>query len=109
MTHLEQQKAKYTPQIVDILAYQAVITAQGSAYTGEKDWALNKILALIEATHKSAIEECVRVAESRRPDYPMGKHAGKSFCPQCEDLGAYNALTDLITTLRAQVSEGDKK
>lgn len=35
-----------TGKIVNILAYQAVITAQGESYTGEKDWALNKLTQL---------------------------------------------------------------
>lgn len=43
----EQELAENIADILNILAYQAVITSQGTNYTGEKDWALNKILNLI--------------------------------------------------------------
>lgn len=42
------QKEELIAKIIDILSYQQVITNQGTNYTGEKDWALNKILELIE-------------------------------------------------------------
>lgn len=45
---MENVKQKYTPKIIDILAYQQTITNQGNNYTGEKDWALNKIVELID-------------------------------------------------------------
>ena len=43
-----ENKQELIPKIINILSYQKSITDQGVNYTGEKDWALNKILELIE-------------------------------------------------------------
>lgn len=48
-----------TGKIVNILAYQAVITAQGESYTGEKDWALNKLIELFHQQLQKAREEVI--------------------------------------------------
>jgi len=51
-----------TPKILDILSYQHAITSQGENYTGEKDWALNKLKSLIaESIHQALAEERERV------------------------------------------------
>ena len=47
----------YTPKILDILSYQQVITNQGENYTGEKDWALNKLKSLIADSITQAVAE----------------------------------------------------
>lgn len=52
----DTEKQKITAEIINILSYQQVITNQGINYTGEKDWALNKILALLDKTIKSKLE-----------------------------------------------------
>lgn len=56
MPHLtEQRKEELVPKIINILAYQQSITNQGINYSGEKDWALNKILALFETELAQAL------------------------------------------------------
>ncbi len=52
----DTEKQKISAEIINILSYQQVITNQGINYTGEKDWALNKILALLDKTIKSKLE-----------------------------------------------------
>lgn len=49
-----------TGKIVNILAYQAVITAQGENYTGEKDWALNKLRDLFKEELQKARQDWLR-------------------------------------------------
>lgn len=54
-----EERGELVLKILDILAFQAGITAQGWNYTGEKDWALNKILNLIDSESHLA-EEALR-------------------------------------------------
>jgi len=68
----DTEKQKIIAEIIDILSYQQVITNQGINYTGEKDWALNKILALLDKTIKEAYEKGKKdVLENKLCD---GKH-----------------------------------
>ena len=55
----------YTPKILDILAYQQVITNQGENYTGEKDWALNKLKSLIADSIAQAEQEMLDRVEQK--------------------------------------------
>lgn len=43
-----KQKEELICKIINILAYQQTITNQGINYTGEKDWALNRLLSLFD-------------------------------------------------------------
>lgn len=54
-----------TNEILKILAYQQTITNQGINYTGEKDWALNKIKSLLSQSEQRVRKEMVEV---------LGKH-----------------------------------
>ena len=66
MTYTEKrlEDSTLTPKILDILAYQQVITNQGENYTGEKDWALNKLKSLIsESIAQAVAKERARVVE----------------------------------------------
>ena len=53
----EGWKEVMIPKIIDILSHQKSITDQGSYYTGEKDWALNKILDLLHQTEQRVARE----------------------------------------------------
>jgi len=44
-------------EILKILTYQQTITNQGINYTGEKDWALNKLLKLFESEVDLAVSK----------------------------------------------------
>lgn len=50
---------KITAEILKILAYQQVITNQGTNYQGEKDWALNKIKGLLTEVRLKTIDEAI--------------------------------------------------
>ena len=66
MTYTEKrlEDSTLTPKILDILAYQQVITNQGENYTGEKDWALNKLKSLIsESIAQAVAKERARVGD----------------------------------------------
>ena len=49
-----------TAKIIDILAYQAHITSQGRDYRGEKDWALNRILKIINNEIRLSNQSLIR-------------------------------------------------
>lgn len=50
---IEESKVK----IIDILSYQHSISQQGVNYTGEKDWALNKIIELLQEAYNKGRED----------------------------------------------------
>lgn len=54
--HIVDSLEKEKVEILNILAYQKAITDQGISYTGEKDWALNKILKLREQSLLQLLE-----------------------------------------------------
>ena len=56
---------------------------------------------LIEATYKSAIEECVRVAEGMRFKYEPPYEGQEDKEMERDWQQRVTALTDLITTLKA--------
>lgn len=59
-----------TGKTVNILAYQAVITAQGENYTGEKDWALNKLRDLFKEELQKALEiQAIEIREEEANEY----------------------------------------
>lgn len=60
---LEENKEKDVAEILKILAWQQVITSQGATYTGEKDWALNKILDWQKQSLKQFIDWLVEREE----------------------------------------------
>ena len=62
---MENVKQKYTPKIIDILAYQQTITNQGNNYTGEKDRALNKIVELIDLAIAERDKQMVEMIKSK--------------------------------------------
>lgn len=99
----EQKKEKDVAEILKILAWQQVITSQGAAYTGEKDWALNKILDWHKQSFKQFIdellvklEEKIKVIEKRQRDFtndplhPFNAHL----------LGTKDALKGQISHLK---------
>lgn len=69
-----------TGKIINILAYQAVITAQGENYTGEKDWALNKLTKLIGQELQKAREQAYKDGARDVQDFAISeimKRAGQ--------------------------------
>lgn len=52
---IEENQEKDIAEILKILSWQQVITSQGATYTGEKDWALNKILNW----HKQSLKQFI--------------------------------------------------
>lgn len=62
---IEEQREKDIAEILKILSWQQVITSQGVAYTGEKDWALNKILDWHKQSFKQFIDELIAKSEQR--------------------------------------------
>jgi hypothetical protein len=108
---IEEIGAKqYTSKIVHILAYQATITAQGENYTGEKDWALNKILKLMEDYARQQVQEAVEAkreywikvfdsAPVREKEHPHDIVAREFARIEVK------RLTDLITSLQAEVEK----
>jgi hypothetical protein len=66
----------------------------------------NIIKSLLRQTYFSAQkaerEKIVEMVKGMKIQigYENGKHSGKSFCPQCEDCGYNDALSDILTQLR---------
>jgi len=102
----------YTPKILDILAYQQVITNQGENYTGEKDWALNKLKSLIAESIAQAVAEerarvvgeieksCPKIELKYRKDFEgMSLPEIANYRTQ---LGAYLAVQEQIDYLKAE-------
>ena len=90
----------YTPKILDILAYQQVITNQGENYTGEKDWALNKLKSLIAESIAQAEQEMLKRVEEMRdapPPYSADKENPMKHIYQ--NQGYARALDDLLSSL----------
>ena len=52
-----------TVKILDILAWQQNITNQGFNYTGEKDWALNRIRDLLSEAYNRGVEDTKNTQE----------------------------------------------
>lgn len=66
------QEEEMTVKILNILAWQQNITNQGFNYTGEKDWALNKIRGLLQESFTLGIMKGVEVVEGVVPEEKKG-------------------------------------
>lgn len=99
---LEENKEKDTAEILKILAWQQVITSQGATYTGEKDWALNKILDWHKQSLKQFIDGLVeweneRLSNQRRDN---GHECYDHNCEYCENAIKDSVVEETISHLK---------
>ena len=91
-----------TPKILDILSYQHAITSQGENYTGEKDWALNKLKSLIaESINQARAEERERVGKIIEeshwecPEHGLPNYE-KTDCVECNSALEINVVLNAL-------------
>ena len=66
-TLTNEQKDTLVTKILDVLAHQSTITAQGRDYNGELDWALTRLLNIIEEQlERQRMEIRGELAEKKR-------------------------------------------
>ncbi len=47
-------------------------------------------------------EKFKKIVESKRIKIPKGKHAGKSFCPQCENTGSNYTIEEILKAMQGK-------
>ena len=99
----QEDRDKLVSDILSILTFQAGITAQGWNYTGEKDWALNKILKLVDEAYKQgqadAYGESASVARDTKKQYKENKF-GDNFLYDGGFIGACEEITQELARQR---------
>jgi len=91
-------KELYTGKIVNILAQQASITAQGRDYKGELDWALNKILALLQAERTNIVAEISGLKQNHFIDEDGTRYCNlpHEYCDTCTHNQALDQAIDIV-------------
>lgn len=93
----EQDREELISEIIKILSWQQVITNQGYSYDGEKDWALNKILSLIDKTVQMTEERVVGLIR-KATTYDHSKCPIKETC-----IGYQSCVSDIENSVIASL------
>lgn len=95
-----------TNEILKILAYQQQITNQGINYTGEKDWALNKIKSLLSQSEQRVRKEMVeKIKQTQEQYYSLDKktkervYSGGGQCRECSKRKDTLEVDDIINLI----------